>query len=261
MCWTNQSLFRGCNQSPEHLQGAQQLGAHRCLWSFLMWPLEWKSRHCLRTTQRAILLSSIALHTSNTSAVWMATAVSGLHGLRAHTSSVFTARSALLWQVCQLWSWFIVECSGIQANEWPANKCGGFVGVWVSILPTAGGVSSHSGSWKVRRLCAQVVDRNIWSYSPAGDMEEEILNDSLPYLKELENKVGRKTPQSLLIWIKDAADCEDGCRSDGERDSSSAFNDNFSDKIRTLKQEMVTFQTLFPPIHLAYYCVYYCVQF
>lgn len=71
-------------------------------------------------------------------------------------------------------------------------------------------------------------------------MEEEILNDSLPYLKELENKVGRKTPQSLLIWIKDAADCEDGCRSDGERESSSAFNDNFADKIRTLKQEMVT---------------------
>lgn len=91
-------------------------------------------------------------------------------------------------------------------------------------------------------------------------MEEEILNDSLPYLKELENKVGRKTPQSLLIWIKDAADCEDGRRSDGERDSRSAFNDNFSDKIRTLKQEMVTFQTLFSSIHLSYYCVRLCFK-
>lgn len=91
-------------------------------------------------------------------------------------------------------------------------------------------------------------------------MEEEILNDSLPYLKELENKVGRKTPQSLLIWIKDAADCEDGCRSDGERESSSAFNDNFADKIRTLKQEMVTSQTLFSPIHLPYYCAKLCFK-
>lgn len=93
-----------------------------------------------------------------------------------------------------------------------------------------------------------------------GEMEEEILNDSLPYLKELENKVGRKTPQSLLIWIKDAADGEDGCRSDGETDSSSALNDNFSDKIRTLKQEMVTFQTLFSSIHSSFHCVILCFK-
>ncbi|KAM8727218.1 leucine rich adaptor protein 1-like [Acanthopagrus schlegelii] len=71
-------------------------------------------------------------------------------------------------------------------------------------------------------------------------MEEEILNDSLPCLKELENKVGRKTPESLLVWMRDAADCEDGWRSDAvdRGDRGSASGDSFSDKISSLKQEM-----------------------
>ncbi|KAM7378939.1 hypothetical protein PAMP_004527 [Pampus punctatissimus] len=71
-------------------------------------------------------------------------------------------------------------------------------------------------------------------------MAEEILNDSFPDLKELENKVGRKTPESLLVWMRDAADCGDCWSSDvGERrDHSSAFSDSFSDKISNLKQEM-----------------------
>ncbi|XP_030258543.1 leucine rich adaptor protein 1-like isoform X2 [Sparus aurata] len=71
-------------------------------------------------------------------------------------------------------------------------------------------------------------------------MEEELLNDSLPCLKELENKVGRKTPESLLVWMRDAADCEDGWRSDAvdRGDRSSAAGDSFSDKISNLKQEM-----------------------
>ncbi|KAM9349967.1 leucine rich adaptor protein 1-like [Symphorus nematophorus] len=71
-------------------------------------------------------------------------------------------------------------------------------------------------------------------------MEEELLSDSFPELKELENKVGRKTPESLLIWMRDAADCEDGWRSDvvDRGDRSSAFSDSFSDKISNLKQEM-----------------------
>lgn len=68
-------------------------------------------------------------------------------------------------------------------------------------------------------------------------MEEEILNESFPYLKELENKIGRKTPQSLLVWMRDAAECEAGWRS--ERECSAAFSENFSDKIRLLKREMV----------------------
>lgn len=72
-------------------------------------------------------------------------------------------------------------------------------------------------------------------------MEEEILNNSLPCLKELENKVGRKTPESLLVWMRDAADCEDGWRSDAvdRGDRGSASGDSFSDKISSLKQEMV----------------------
>ncbi|XP_042353027.1 leucine rich adaptor protein 1-like [Plectropomus leopardus] len=71
-------------------------------------------------------------------------------------------------------------------------------------------------------------------------MAEEILNDSFPDLKEVENKVGRKTPESLLIWMRDAADCEDVWRSDvvNSGDRGSASSDSFSEKIRNLKQEM-----------------------
>ncbi|XP_068456374.1 leucine rich adaptor protein 1-like [Clinocottus analis] len=71
-------------------------------------------------------------------------------------------------------------------------------------------------------------------------MADEILNDSFLDLREVENKVGRKTPESLLIWMRDSADCEDGWRSDvvDRGDRSSAFSDSFSDKISSLKQEM-----------------------
>ncbi|XP_041848201.1 uncharacterized protein LOC121644361 [Melanotaenia boesemani] len=71
-------------------------------------------------------------------------------------------------------------------------------------------------------------------------MAEEILNDSLPDLNELESKIGRKTPESLLIWMRDAADYEDGWRSDvlNREDHNSAFCDSLSDKINNLKQEM-----------------------
>ncbi|XP_070700431.1 leucine rich adaptor protein 1-like [Pempheris klunzingeri] len=71
-------------------------------------------------------------------------------------------------------------------------------------------------------------------------MAEEILNDSFPDLRELENKVGRKTPESLLVWMRDAADCEDGWRSDvvDRGDRGSALRDSFSDKISNLRQEM-----------------------
>lgn len=73
-------------------------------------------------------------------------------------------------------------------------------------------------------------------------MAEETFNESFPDLKEVENKVGRKTPESLLIWMRDAADGENGWRSDvvdmGDRSS-----DSFSDKISNLKQEMVSILT------------------
>lgn len=72
-------------------------------------------------------------------------------------------------------------------------------------------------------------------------MAEDILNDSFLDLREVENKVGRKTPESLLIWMRDSADCEDGWRSDvvDRADRSSAFSGSFSDRISSLKQEMV----------------------
>ncbi|KAM8838943.1 leucine rich adaptor protein 1-like [Synchiropus picturatus] len=58
-------------------------------------------------------------------------------------------------------------------------------------------------------------------------MAEEMFNDSVLDLKELELKVGRKTPDCLLTWMKDATDCPE------ERDDSA-----LSDKIHNLKQDM-----------------------
>ncbi|XP_061588970.1 leucine rich adaptor protein 1-like [Cololabis saira] len=70
-------------------------------------------------------------------------------------------------------------------------------------------------------------------------MAEEILCDSFPDLNELENKIGRKTPESLLAWMRDAADCEeDGWTSDALHGGDSNFCDNMCDKINSLKQEM-----------------------
>ncbi|KAM6918335.1 leucine rich adaptor protein 1-like [Xenentodon cancila] len=71
-------------------------------------------------------------------------------------------------------------------------------------------------------------------------MAEEILSDPFPDLNELEMKIGRKTPESLLVWMRDAAACGDGWRSDvlDRDDSNSAFCDNLCDKINSLKQEM-----------------------
>lgn len=91
-------------------------------------------------------------------------------------------------------------------------------------------------------------------------MAEEILNDPFPDLKELENKVGRKTPESLLIWMRDAADCEDGWRSDvvDRGDRGSALSDSFSDKISNLKQEMVTIPIMSSALNASHYR--YCMS-
>ncbi|KAG7526386.1 hypothetical protein JOB18_039632 [Solea senegalensis] len=68
-------------------------------------------------------------------------------------------------------------------------------------------------------------------------MAGENLSDSFPELKEVENKLGRKTPESLLTWMRDAASCGDDV-DDEWRDHSSAFSGRLSDRILTLKQEM-----------------------
>ncbi|KAF0047271.1 hypothetical protein F2P81_000904 [Scophthalmus maximus] len=71
-------------------------------------------------------------------------------------------------------------------------------------------------------------------------MAEERLDVFLfPELKEVENKLGRKTPESLLIWMRDAAHCGGGCSSVVDRgDRSAALSASFSDRISSLKQEM-----------------------
>ncbi|KAM9789745.1 leucine rich adaptor protein 1-like [Neosynchiropus ocellatus] len=58
-------------------------------------------------------------------------------------------------------------------------------------------------------------------------MAEETFNDSVLDLKELELKVGRKTPDCLLTWTSDATECPD------EREDS-----DLSGKIHNLKQDM-----------------------
>nr|XP_019963063.1 PREDICTED: leucine rich adaptor protein 1-like [Paralichthys olivaceus] len=69
-------------------------------------------------------------------------------------------------------------------------------------------------------------------------MAEENLRDFFPEMREVENKVGRKTPESLLRWMKDAADCGDRCDVVDRGDHSSTFSGSFSDRISCLKQEM-----------------------
>ncbi|CAL9689002.1 unnamed protein product [Knipowitschia caucasica] len=65
-------------------------------------------------------------------------------------------------------------------------------------------------------------------------MGEERVNLCLPDLTELEMKVGRKTPESLLMGIM-KADAEETCRGDV---NNCIFKDDLSTKISNLKQEM-----------------------
>lgn len=83
---------------------------------------------------------------------------------------------------------------------------------------------------KVKRFDAEEISHT---------MDEEVINDSLPCLKELENKIGRKMPESLLVWMRDAAEWEDFGRSGEGGELGSGLGDSFSEKISTLKQEVV----------------------
>lgn len=71
-------------------------------------------------------------------------------------------------------------------------------------------------------------------------MDEEVINESFPCLRELETKMGRKMPESLLMWLKDAADCEDVRKPSEETELSSGLSSSFSEKISTLRQELVS---------------------
>lgn len=73
-------------------------------------------------------------------------------------------------------------------------------------------------------------------------MADAIFKDSFPDLTELENKVGRKTPESLLSWMRDTAEGGNqvlACDVDDGGDCSSALTDSVSGKINHLKEEMV----------------------
>uniref|UniRef100_A0A3Q2PK89 Leucine rich adaptor protein 1-like n=1 Tax=Fundulus heteroclitus TaxID=8078 RepID=A0A3Q2PK89_FUNHE len=74
-------------------------------------------------------------------------------------------------------------------------------------------------------------------YNLCSGMPEDVFGDFCPDLIELENKIGRKTPESLLVWMKDGADGTGGWDSDA-LDRQERGSDGLSDKINNLKQEM-----------------------
>lgn len=116
-----------------------------------------------------------------------------------------------------------------------SRKCGGSVGV--RLFPHPGG----GGGGVVQLIIVKVGEvKRFYAQELSHIMDEEVINDSFPSLKELENKIGRKMPESLLMWFRDAADCDDVRRSREERQLSSGLSDSFSEKISTLKQEMVS---------------------
>ncbi|KAM4557737.1 uncharacterized protein V3H82_017441 [Fundulus diaphanus] len=74
-------------------------------------------------------------------------------------------------------------------------------------------------------------------YNPCSGMSEDVFSDFCLDLIELENKIGRKTPESLLVWMKDGADGRGGWDFDA-LDRQERGSDGLSDKINNLKQEM-----------------------
>lgn len=72
---------------------------------------------------------------------------------------------------------------------------------------------------------------------------EENHNVLLPELKEMENKVGMKTPEILLSWMGgEDANFEDV---NDWRCHTSDFSGDFSDRISSLKHELVNIFDLF----------------
>lgn len=95
---------------------------------------------------------------------------------------------------------------------------------------------------------------------PAIGMAEELFRDYFPDLTELENKIGMKTPKSLLTWMRDAPNCEGGRRSEvtGRENHSADFPEALSDKINNLKKELVNISVL-TNNYFARACVCVCV--
>ncbi|XP_064782417.1 leucine rich adaptor protein 1-like [Oncorhynchus masou masou] len=69
-------------------------------------------------------------------------------------------------------------------------------------------------------------------------MEEGSVYDSFPDLKELENKIVMKTPESLLRWMQGDASLGAEWSSNRPEGRDNRTSDNLTDKIRNLKLEM-----------------------
>uniref|UniRef100_A0A4W5N4B4 Leucine rich adaptor protein 1 n=1 Tax=Hucho hucho TaxID=62062 RepID=A0A4W5N4B4_9TELE len=69
-------------------------------------------------------------------------------------------------------------------------------------------------------------------------MEEESVNESFPDLQELENKIGMKTPESLLRWMQGDASLGAEGSSNRPEGRDTRTSDSLTEKIRKLKMEM-----------------------
>ncbi|XP_034038451.1 leucine rich adaptor protein 1-like [Thalassophryne amazonica] len=85
-------------------------------------------------------------------------------------------------------------------------------------------------AWRSSSVSVDVVLRTLLSKVRTG-MAEETTNGSSPDLKELEDKVGMKTPERLVMWMRDAAHCEGWS-------SVTDSGNTISHQINSLRQEM-----------------------
>lgn len=74
-------------------------------------------------------------------------------------------------------------------------------------------------------------------------MEEESLDNSFPELKDLEKKIGRKTPDVLLSWMKDATRRGELSSDCSQVKENGTFGQSLNDKIKQLKFEMGCLRT------------------
>lgn len=157
---------------------------------------------------------------------------------------------------------FPASCSGCipaipLCNEWCQQSAGPLTRS--SALPALSWLLLSVQESELSPTSPPVEDSRVRGFPPWGSdlfgggcggesrgMAEAIYKDSFRDLKELENKVGRKTPESLLLWMRDAADRDTGRRSGGgeRRQHGSAASGSIADKISYLKEEMVKDQTV-----------------
>lgn len=72
--------------------------------------------------------------------------------------------------------------------------------------------------------------------------EGTVSNDSVPDLKDLEVKIGRKTPEGLLKWMREEASTQRGdakLNSPETKDGDITERKSLDEKIRKLKVDMV----------------------